>query len=402
MPRTIEVVANPHRGQLRVHNDTSRFKVLACGRRWGKTRLGVHECIEVASKGGRAWWVSPSYKTGEVGWRPLKDLGAKIGAEIRKVDRQINLSGGGSVTVRSADNPDSLRGEGLDFVVLDECAFIAEEAWTHALRPALSDRQGSAMFISTPKGMNWFWRMFTKGQDELELETASWRFPTSDNPYIPDEEIEAARRSLPERIYRQEYLAEFITDAGGVFRRVMEAAIAEPQEKALFQHDYVMGVDWGRSNDFTVITVLDTNTNELVAMDRFTNIDYAIQVNRLKAIAARFKPVQIIAEMNSMGGPLVEQLQLDGLPVKGFMTTSASKEEAIRALEGAFERGEIHIINDPVLIGELQAYEQEQLPAGKFRFSAPAGMHDDCVISLAIAWHSIATSFFMWPEDQDE
>jgi hypothetical protein len=87
-----------------------------------------------------------------------------------------------------------------------------------------------------------------------------------------------------------------------------------------------------------------------------------------------------------MGGPLVEQLQRDGLPVKGFMTTNASKEEAVRSLEGAFERGEIRILNDPVLIGELQAFEQVMMAGGKYRFSAPEGMHDDCVISLAIAW----------------
>jgi len=134
---TIQLDVKPHPGQKTVHLDPTRFKVLAAGRRWGKTRLGVNECIDVASQGGRAWWVSPSYKTGEVGWRPLRRIGNKIGAEVRKVDRQVNLTNGGSVTVRSADDPDSLRGEGLDFIVLDECAFMQERTWSEALRPAL-------------------------------------------------------------------------------------------------------------------------------------------------------------------------------------------------------------------------------------------------------------------------
>jgi len=95
-------------------------------------------------------------------------MGAKIGAEVRKVDRQIILPMGGEVTVRSADDPDSLRGEGLDFVVMDECAFMQENAWIEALRPALSDRQGRAMFISTPKGRNWFWRIWQRGLDDGE------------------------------------------------------------------------------------------------------------------------------------------------------------------------------------------------------------------------------------------
>jgi hypothetical protein len=390
MSQRVQINASPHAGQRRVHDDPARFKVLACGRRWGKTRLGVHECLDVASQGGRAWWVSPSYKTSEVGWRPLRDIGARAGAEIRKVDRQINLSSGGSVTVRSADNPDSLRGEGLDFVVMDECAFIAAEAWIEALRPSLADRQGRAMFISTPKGHNWFWQLWQRGQDAQDGEWASWTFPTSDNPYIAAEEIEAARAGSPERIYRQEYLAEFIDDAGGVFRRVMDAATATPQDEPIAGHAYAIGVDWGRHNDFTALTVLDVTTKEVVYVDRFTQIDYGIQISRLKALYDRFKPGSIEAEQNSMGEPLIEQLRRDGLPVRGFQTTNSTKELAIRALEGAFERDQIRIINDPVLIGELQSYEQEQLPAGRWRFTAPEGMHDDYVMSLAIVWYAVA------------
>jgi len=115
----------PHAGQKEVHRSSARFKVLSAGRRWGKTRLGVNECVSVANEGGRAWWVSPSYKTSEVGWRPLRQMCARIpGVEIRLGDRMVNFPGGGSVAVRSADKPDSLRGEGLDFVVMDECAFM--------------------------------------------------------------------------------------------------------------------------------------------------------------------------------------------------------------------------------------------------------------------------------------
>ncbi len=310
----VRIDAHPHIGQRRVHDDPARFKVLACGRRWGKTRLGVHECLDVAAQGGRAWWVSPSYKTGEVGWRPLRDMGAKIGAEVRRVDRQINLPGAGSVTVRSADNPDSLRGEGLDFVVLDECAFISEDAWLEALRPALSDRQGGAMFISTPKGRNWFWRLWQRGQDGDDGEWASWHFPTSDNPYIPDSEIEAARLDMPDRFFRQEYLAEFMDDAGGVFRHVMEAATATAQDERIPDgRQYVIGADWAQHQDFTVLAVIDLEKMALVHLDRFREIDYTIQSQRLGALAEKFKPVSIISEINAMGQPIAERLQRDGL-----------------------------------------------------------------------------------------
>jgi hypothetical protein len=323
----------------------------------------------------------------EVGWRPVRRIGASIGAEIRKVDKQIILPNGGEVSVRSADNPDSLRGEGLDFLVMDECAFIKEGAWNEALRPALSDRRGGALFISTPKGHNWFWRIFQQAGDNDTWQ--AWQFPTVTNPYIDPEEIAAARGNLPERIFSQEYMAAFIADAGGVFRHVMVAATAEPQEAAQDGHAYVMGVDWGKHQDFTVITVLDiTDGIREVYKDRFNRIDYAVQVGRLKAICERFGPHVVAVERNSIGEPLVEQLQRDGLPIQPFITTNATKTQIIDALALGFERREIEILNDPVTIGELQAYEMERLSSGTFRYSAPAGMHDDTVMSLALAYHA--------------
>lgn len=377
-----------HRSQKRVADSDARFRVLACGRRWGKTRLGSALCIETALQSKRAWWIAPSYPVATVGWRLVKRLAMQIpGVDVRQAERLVEFPTGGEVRVRSADNPDSLRGEGLDFAVLDECAFMKEAAWNEAIRPALSDRQGRAMFISTPSGRNFFWRLWQQCQDANDTEWAGWQLPTSDNPFIPDSEIEAARAGLPERIFQQEYLAQFIDDTGGVFRRVAEAATATPLDTGVPGGQYIIGADWGRSNDFTVFTVIDVQTKAMVYVDRFTQIDYNIQASRLKALYNRF-PGQIIAEYNSMGGPIVERLQMEGLPVTGFVTTAKTKEPLIRALESAFENGEISILNDAVLIGELQAYEQERMASG-WRFSAPEGMHDDTVISLALAWHGI-------------
>jgi len=385
-----QVTASPHLGQAKVHNSEARFRVLAAGRRWGKTRLGVLECLEVAASGGRAWWVAPSYKMGEVGWRPLSRIAGQVGATLRQMDRRVSLPTGGEVTVRSADDPQSLRGEGLDFVVVDEAAFVKEAAWTEALRPALADRQGRALFISTPKGLNWFWRAWSQAQNGGP-EWAAFRFPTSANPFIQAGEIEAARQSLPERIFRQEFLADFIDDAGGVFRRVSEAATARELGRGAPGGQYVIGVDWGKHSDFTVLVVIDLRAQEMVALDRFNQIDYQVQVSRLNALAQRFDPVQIVVERNSMGEPLVEQLQRDGLPVAAFTTTNASKTQAIDALALAFEQGALRILPDTDLISELQAFEMERLPSGLLRYSAPSGMHDDMVMALALAWHGVKT-----------
>lgn len=345
-------------------------------------------CMAVAALGGRAWWVAPSYPVASVGWRGIKHLALQFtGAEVRHVDRLIELPSGGTVQVRSADNPDSLRGEGLDFVVLDECAFIKEDAWREALRPALSDRQGKALFISTPAGRNWFYRLWHKELDDPTWK--SWQFPTSSNPFIPQSEIDDARGDVPDRIFRQEYMAEFIQDGGGLIRGVRAAATATEQRAGIEGHEYVMGIDWGKHNDYTVISVIDATEKALVHMDRFSQIDYQTQLGRLDGLFIRFEPSQIVAERNAMGEPLIEQLQRQGYPVQAFTTTNASKAQAIDGLALAFERQDIRIVDEPVLIAELEAFEPTRLPSGMLRYAAPEGMHDDCVISLALAWHGV-------------
>lgn len=394
MPQMTVHPPSLHRGQRQVWNSPARFNVLACGRRWGKTRLGSVRCLKTASDGGRAWWVAPSYPVTQVGWRLIRNMAVQIpGTKINLSDKLVTLPNGGSIQVKSANNPDGLRSEGLDFVVLDECAFIRKDAWTEELRPALMDRKGGAYFISTPKGHNWFWENWLKGQDGGEWR--SWQFPTSANPYIDKAEIEAARETLPEQIFQQEIMAAFIEDAGSVFRRVMEAATVQAQDGPVDGKSYVMGVDWGKHNDFTVLALVD-NDGALVALDRFNQIDYAVQLGRLQAMAEKYKPVTIIPERNSIGDPLCEQLLRMGLPIRPFDTTNATKANAIDALALAFERGDIRILSDPVLIGELQAYQAERLPSGMLRYGAPEGMHDDTVMALALAWQGVKGNLQSW------
>ena len=368
-----------------MHQHPARFKVLAAGRRWGKTRLGVHECLDVATRGGRAWWVAPNYKMGEVGWRPLRKMGSKIGAEVRRVDRQIILPTGGDVTVRSADNPDSLRGEGLDLVVADECAFVPEEAWTEALRPALSDRLGKAIFISTPKGRNWFWRMWQRGLGDSE-EWHSWQLPTSGNPYIDANEIEAARDTLPELTFEQEYLAQFLEDEGAVFRNIAACLSApETAPDAHHGHYIIAGVDWGKSNDFTCISIGCADCRQELARDRFNQIDYTFQRGRLQALCDRWQPAVVLAESNSIGEPIIEVLQQEGMPVQPFQTTAQTKPPLIENMALVFERAEWQFQNDPIWTAELEAYERTVSPTtGRSSYSAPAGMHDDTVIARAL------------------
>lgn len=377
-----EVILPPlHRGQREIVSSPARFKVAACGRRFGKTRLGSALCLEAALRGGVAWWVAPTYPIASVGWRGIQTLARQVpGADIRQGDREIRFPGGGWLQVRSADDPDSLRGEGLDLAVLDECAFMREAAWTQALRPALADKRGRALFLSTPKGRNWFYHLYLRGQDDGESEYASWNRPTLSNPFIDPAEVAEAERQMPDRWFRQEFSAEFLDDAGGVFRRV-RAAICERETTG----PVFIGGDWGQATDYTVFTAV--RDGQVIDLDRFNHVGWELQFGRLAAFCALHDPALVLLEQNSMGGPLVERASAE-LPysVQGFVTTAQSKRPLIDALALAIETGEVTMPDTwPELVNELEAFEYTTLPSGAQRLAAPSGYHDDCVISLALA-----------------
>jgi hypothetical protein len=380
----------PHDGQRQVLAEARRFNVVCCGRRFGKSTLGIDRIVEPALAGFPTAWFSPTYKMLLDSWRALQDVLAPVVTERNNAEFRLALRGSGSVTMFSLDSDvgETVRGRAFKCVVIDEAALIRNlrGAWEGAIRPTLADHRGDAWFLSTPRGMNDFKLFFDRGQDSEREDWASWQMPTSSNPYIAVEEIAAARAEMTEAAFDQEFSAQFVNWEGAVFRRISEAATAERKDGPEPGHEYVIGADWGRTLDYTVFTVIDTTSRCMRDMDRSNRVDYTVQRGRLKALYEKWRPVKIIAEQNSIGQPIIETLQRDGLPVQPFVTTNATKAEAIEALALAFEQGSIAILSDPVLLGELQAFAAEQLPSGMLRYSAPGGSHDDCVMSLALAW----------------
>lgn len=207
--------ALPH--QLPILLDPARFKVVVCGRRWGKTATGLLATVrghgpergarKGAIDGGKVWWVAPDYPTAAEIWRDLKRATRDAWIDKDEVERRVELPGGGSITVKSAHHADSLVAVGLDGLVVDEAGKVASAAWHESLRPTLSDRNGWAVFIGTPKGHNWFHDLYEHAGRSAP-EWARWQRPTWDNPLIPAEEIESARRDAP-RHFGQEYGARF-------------------------------------------------------------------------------------------------------------------------------------------------------------------------------------------------
>lgn len=306
---------------------------------------------------------------------------------ISETERRIDLANGGMIAIRSTHYPDSLRGEGLHFAVLDEAAFMEPIVWPQIVRPMLMERNGGALFLSTPYGRNWFYDLFQLGQDPTLPDWQSWRFPSSESPLITDEEIEAIRRITPERIFEEEYNARFQDDSGQVFRGIQEAATASTRAIPDPNRRYVAGIDWGREYDYTCIVVLDAENGQMVAIDRFNKVGWELQRGRLKQLCDIWNPASIWAEENSIGAVNIEALQAEGLPVRPFQTTSRSKKPLIEGLALAIERGDIALLPDSVLLHELSAYTLHRLPGGGYRYEAPSGGHDDTVMATALAWH---------------
>lgn len=379
-----------HPGQQQIVDEARRFNVLACGRRFGKTKLGIDLVIDRALDGYPVGWFSPTYRMlGEV-WKEIVETTRPIQTRVAKQEHRIELLTGGVIDCWSLDAADSVRGRKYARVIIDEAAMVPDlgDSWQAAIRPTLTDYTGDAFLLSTPKGVNFFHECYSRGVDPAQPDWNGWHAPTTANPYIDPAEVEAARLELPEQIFRQEYLAEFLQNEGAVFRNI--DACLSPDTGDHKGHRLFAGVDWGQQNDFTAISIICATCKHEVELDRFNKIEWAFQRARLKAIIDRWRVQAVIAETNSIGQPNLEALVREGLPVRGFETTASSKPPLIQSLALALERVECQWLPDPVGRVELLSYEAKRnATTGRVSYSAPSGGHDDTVMARALAWECV-------------
>lgn len=388
MPEIVVKLPKLHDAQQTVIDSVARFRVVCCGRRWGKTTLAVDELVNRMLDGEQVVYLAPTYKMLAHVWRGIKQVVGVGGLVSYKNEtlHRIELITKGSLDCWSLDSGDSIRGQSYHFAVVDEAAFMPDLVtfWDTVMRPLLADKKGGAMFCSTPKGFNGFYALWSRGG--VADNWASWQYPTESSPIIDAEELRDVRDNMTAMAWSQEFLAEFVADAGGVFRGVKN--VANLTAKAPYQGRFVVGVDWGKSNDFTAISVIDEDTGQEVYFDRFNMISWELQRGRLRAVCDLWNPRLVLAEANSIGEPNIEALKNDGLPIEGFMTTSASKAPLIDGLALAIERAQIGLIDDQQATAELMAYTMERMAGGGWRYGAPQGAHDDSVIARALAWRA--------------
>ena len=268
--------------QSEVYGDPARFKMLCSGRRFGKTHLCLVQLIVWAAmkSGTLNWYIAPTYKSAkQIAWRQLKAMVPKdLFAAKNEVDLSIELVNGSRIELKGGESADNLRGASLSNVVLDEAAYIPQDAWEMVIRPALADQRGSAFFISTPAGYNHFHEMWEQAAELEDWQTFS--YSTIDGGNVPPEEVELARRTLDERTFKQEFLASFETFSGRVFPEFDDANVDERVEDMGgpvlvgldFNVSIMSGVICSKVGDtlhqWDEIAVKNSNTDEVAQMLR--------------------------------------------------------------------------------------------------------------------------------------
>ncbi len=366
-------VPKPHAAQEKVLSEAKRFNVLCCGRRWGKSKLAVRLLTKTAINSFPVGYFTPTYKLLEETYKQC--LHALEPAISRKHDNQfIETETNGIVDFWSLDNPYAGRSRKYKLIIVDEAAFTKNlwEQWTESIRATLTDLKGDAWFLSTPKGKNDFFKLYNRGKGG-EANWQSWQMSTYTNPYIDPAEVDDAKRDLPELAFSQEYLAEFNDNIANPFgfAFIQQCTYPMSMDKAV-----CYGIDLAKYTDWTVIIGLDKN-GAVCHFDRFQK-DWRQTLTDI----LNLPQVPIIIDSTGVGDPIGEQIQ-SVRPVELFKFTSTSKQQLMEGLAMAIQKRTI-TFPEGLIKDELENFEFEYTRTG-VKYSAPVGLHDDCVCALALA-----------------
>lgn len=381
-----------HQGQLRavqLIKGPAKHVTVVAPRQTGKSFLAMQVVLYWAINypGCTIFWVGPIYNQVKKPFEEIYDAvhASGILESANKSEVQLKFKNGSKILFRSAERADNLRGNTADFMVVDEAAYIPDAVWKAVLRPILLVRGKKVLFISTPKGSNWFKEMYDMGQSEdAEHEQfASCRMHYTDNPFVDQVEIELARKTLPAQIFAAEYEGSF-EDSG---RQVFQLDGVKTFDKYPSPVGRVVcGIDFGRANDYTVATFMDSK-GQIVDVYRENLTDWSIMVQEIIKRARKWS-ASLLCESNSIGDVLVETIKKQWPDTTPFATTSGSKKEIIEGLILDLNEGNITLPSQELfspLLFELNVYEYSYSPKNRtVTYNAPNGLHDDCVMSTAL------------------
>lgn len=397
---TIELEGfTPHPAQQKwiqeIENPEVKYIALSVGRQAGKTLLAENLLLKWALEKPNQviMWVSPVYSQVRKVFDDLEKAmsNTPILVSKNKSNYDMKLINGSQILFRSAERGDTLRGYTLTHLICDEAAFIQDHIWDEILKPTILTKGKKALFISTPKGKNFFYSLHIRGLDPEQKQYLSLKGSSYDNPYISKEDLDESRKSLPENIFKQEILAEFIDSGGEVFQDIDRYCVIQKWVDKQPNIKYFGGIDFGRQNDYSVLTIMDEKLNVVfVYRDNMKSWDKIIEtmIGHLKRYGAH-----AFVEVNSIGDVLFEQIQKKYQNVSPFITSNSSKQEIIEDLIYETNKDDLKLPTQtlfPPLYNELKNFTYIYSPTTrKVSYRAISGAHDDTIISLALSLHSV-------------
>lgn len=385
----------PHAQQQYILDNASKRNVICAGRRGGKTTLLSGMAVRAFLDGRRVLYGAPTADQTDVFWskcqnylQPLIDNKYLYKNESKQIITWMHEKNGHArIKAKTAWNADTWRGDSGDLLIFDEYAKTDPDAWELVGAPMCLDTDGDAWFISTPNRKNHFFALHTRGKDELTERWRSFHFTSHDNPHLSEVALRELTEDMTEDGFKQEILAQFLENEGAVFRNVGAAhcaPVTTPEQHA--GHFLVAGIDWGKRQDYTVISIVCADCRQEVSLTRFNKIDYTYQRQRLTDDIRLWDVQAGLAELNAMGEPNLELLQADDLPIAGFWTTASSKPPLIENLVRVVERCEYQFLPHTIAQAEMEAYEVKISPTtNRATYGAPDGVNDDTVIGRALA-----------------
>jgi hypothetical protein len=383
---------SPHPGQRKIIDNfadsTHKFGVVSTGRQFGKSLLAqnllLYWLLKTSKQKGA--WVTPVYNQAKKVFNELTNAANGIINKQNKADLTIEFINGSTIQFLSTDNYNTIRGFSFNYLVVDEAAFIKEEAINEAVMPTLSALGKKCLIISTPKGKNWFYNYFLKGLNASD-DYISFRGISTDNPHIDQHFVNEQRKSLPDNIFRQEYEAEFTEAGNDVFTGVDLVCNINNWDAPTRNRRYYFGLDTGLTHDFSVLTILD-ESGRVAKIIRVNGIPLEEIGRTFTAELKRYSVVGGYIETNCIGRPMFELIQKEIRSAREFVTTNDSKNQGIRNLIYKIQQGELELPSEnlfPQLKQELNAYSYKVNSNGLITFNAPNGFFDDCVMSLMLA-----------------
>jgi hypothetical protein len=399
MPRNFTVyIPEPYDKQKDIKDHPAKRKVIALGRRVGKTTLARIVACEAALAGRRILYAAPTQDQTDSFWDGVKEsFRGPVDARVfhkNETSRIIEIPGAGRIKAKTAWNADTLRGDWADLLLLDEFAMMEVDAWDLVGAPMLLDNDGDAWFMSTPNRRNHFYQMFMRAKQD-GVRWKEWQFSSYDNPFLSKEALDEITADMTEAAFRQEIMAQFLDNEGSVFRNIdaCTKAVAEPELGSHDGHFTVAGLDWGQKQDYTALSIGCADCKTEIARLRTRSTSYETQLARVAGMLKAWNVRVLIPEENSIGAPLIEKMRsdarFDGVTVIPFMMTASSKPTLIRSLALALEDELFQWQDDKIWTGELEAYEEKvSTRTGHVSFQAPEGVHDDTVIARALCYRA--------------